>query len=150
MWYWSVQAAHCDCVRRPPASSRGDCRFTQVAGGCMSGQAAPDECQRTPTTQFHSSPPREVNAEGQRCQTTSQLSPSMSGQGSLSLSTKSSFLDSYFVHFFQAPVWISLEMLKLHGRWTKCRYKDMDMATFSRDCQLTLVKKRTLHPRICI
>ncbi len=38
----------CPGVNQPSVSSSGYCRFTQVTGGCMSGQAAPDGCQRTP------------------------------------------------------------------------------------------------------
>lgn len=58
------------CVSQPSASSSGYCRFTQVTGGCLSGQAAPDGCQRTPlnfTTHLWDKSTQQREEEGQKC-----------------------------------------------------------------------------------
>ena len=58
------------CMSQPSASSSGYCRFTQVTGGCLSGQAAPDGCQRTPlnfTTHLWDKSTQQREEEGQKC-----------------------------------------------------------------------------------
>ena len=139
-WHVSIQAARYDCVGRPSVSSRGYCRFTQVTGGCMSGQAAPDACQRTPlhfTVLQKSTRQREDGKQHRRNSLFSHCLP-LSHCGC-------TFMQLFF--FISSPVWILLKYWNLAVQLEKVQVEQTWTCHFGQKLMLDPKMHKKSHPK---